>query len=122
MTFNLTPQAKKEGQETAAASPKATSGKGGGRGGEGGPGQEAPTQRGGAQPPALGGGLQLRRPDAHEGRCPLLPPEPRRAPTHWLRSQDVRKLHKQIQRCYAINRRAAHPVQVSGTERAEGVE
>uniref|UniRef100_H3CHL4 tRNA methyltransferase 10 homolog A n=1 Tax=Tetraodon nigroviridis TaxID=99883 RepID=H3CHL4_TETNG len=25
--------------------------------------------------------------------------------------KDVRKLHKQIQRCYAINRRAAHPVQ-----------
>lgn len=28
--------------------------------------------------------------------------------------QDVRKLHKQIQRCYAENRRALHPVQVSG--------
>lgn len=28
--------------------------------------------------------------------------------------QDVRKLHKQIQRCYAINRRASHPVQVRG--------
>lgn len=27
--------------------------------------------------------------------------------------QDVRKLHKQIQRCYAMNRRAAQPVQVS---------
>lgn len=28
--------------------------------------------------------------------------------------QDVRKLHKQIQRCYAENRRALHPVQVGG--------
>lgn len=35
---------------------------------------------------------------------------------HWLCCQDVRKLHKQIQRCYAINRRALHPVQVCGTE------
>lgn len=26
--------------------------------------------------------------------------------------QDVKKLHKQIQRCYAENRRAFHPVQV----------
>lgn len=34
----------------------------------------------------------------------------------WLCCQDVRKLHKQIQRCYAINRRALHPVQVCGTE------
>lgn len=72
--FNLTPKAKEEGQETAAASPKAESGEGGG-GGEGGrSGQEAPPQRGSTQPPALGGGLQLRRPDADEGRC--RPPEP----------------------------------------------
>lgn len=35
----------------------------------------------------------------------------------WLSCQDVRKLHKQIQRCYATNRRALHPVQVRGTER-----
>ncbi|XP_023838222.1 tRNA methyltransferase 10 homolog A isoform X2 [Salvelinus sp. IW2-2015] len=28
-----------------------------------------------------------------------------------LRKEDVRKLHKQIQRCYAVNRRAVHPVQ-----------
>lgn len=40
--------------------------------------------------------------------------------TSWFCCQDVRKLHKQIQRCYAINRRAQHPVQVSGTESPEG--
>lgn len=33
--------------------------------------------------------------------------------------QDVHKLHKQIQRCYAVNRRAAHPVQVSGEALAQ---
>lgn len=45
--------------------------------------------------------------------------ERRHALTSWFCFQDVRKLHKQIQRCYAINRRAQHPVQVSGTESPE---
>lgn len=46
--------------------------------------------------------------------------ERRHALTSWFCCQDVRKLHKQIQRCYAINRRAQHPVQVSGTESPGG--
>lgn len=119
-------QAETKGTEAAASAAEAKSSGGGGGGGRRSPEcQETSTQRGDALLTEAGGGLQLWQPHADQGTRLWGPLRKGYPPcvnwdVHWLSwliilcLQDVRKLHKQIQRCYATNRRALHPVQVSG--------
>lgn len=120
-------QAETKREEAAASAAEAESSRGGWRRRP--EYQEASTQRSDTQFSQANRGLQLRQPHADQGKrwaqhCKGLcctfqnlmkwgtdPPE--QQCNLFISLQDVSKLHKQIQRCYAENRRALHPVQVS---------